>query len=133
MHILLIGLGGAIGSVLRFLLSQFATRVSAGMPLGALTHVLTGTLIANVVGSFLMGLMWSAGVGRLSLSPAVRDAITVGLLGGFTTFSTFANDTRVLFDGGLTGLALLNVLLNNALAILAAFAGFALGQRLRAA
>ncbi|MGE3182132.1 MAG: CrcB family protein [Phycisphaerae bacterium] len=130
MHIALIGIGGAVGSILRFLLSNFATRVNAGMPIGDLSHVLTGTLIANALGSFLMGFMWSTGATRLHLTAQARDAITIGLLGGFTTFSTFANDTRVLFASGLQWMALLNIILHNTLAILGAFAGFALGQRL---
>ena len=100
----LIGLGGALGSVARHGINVLARQYSPAMrfPLG--------TLVVNLVGCGLIGAL--AGLvasGRLPLRLPAREFIFVGLLGGFTTFSTFGLDTVTLFRTGDTSLAVWNV------------------------
>jgi len=88
----LVALGGAIGSVLRWLVVlASAHRFGAGFP--------WGTLAVNLAGSFLIGLVaeWSAGG---VLSPAARIFLATGILGGFTTFSAFSLETLILGRDG---------------------------------
>jgi fluoride exporter len=91
--ILLIGLGGGLGSIARYLTVQLAAWL-----LGP--QLPWGTLAVNMVGGFLMGLVTGAFEGRTH-DPALRLAITTGVLGGFTTFSAFSLDAvRLLQDEG---------------------------------
>ncbi|SLN38256.1 Putative fluoride ion transporter CrcB [Pseudoruegeria aquimaris] len=109
--------GGAIGAVGRYLTGVAVLRVlGAGFPLA--------TLIVNVIGSFAMGVLivTLAHRGSMHLAPF----LTVGMLGGFTTFSAFSLDTIVLFERGETGLALLYVALSVLASIGAVFAGMTL-------
>ena len=90
--LLFIFLGGGLGAVLRYGLSHFS-RVVLGASVG-------GTLAANLVGAFLMGLLmaWSGTSERLS--PSVQLGLTAGLLGGLTTFSTFSFETLEFLKNG---------------------------------
>ena len=92
---LLVALGGAAGSVLRYGVGRLAAHW-----LGADT--VAGTLAVNLVGSFALGLLATLFITRsgLGLSPELRTMATVGLLGGFTTFSTLAYDGVRLLSGG---------------------------------
>jgi len=75
-------LGGALGTGARYLLSGWAPRwLGAAFPYG--------TLLCNVVGSFLMGLVMALGLSATLFSPTTRLVLTTGVLGGFTTYSTF--------------------------------------------
>lgn len=96
-HMLQVALGGAIGSALRY-----GVNVSAGRAFG--TGFPWGTLIVNVVGSFVMGLL----VAVLAQKGGMRFApfLMTGVLGGFTTFSAFSLDTMTLWERGAHGLAL---------------------------
>ena len=85
-HILAIAVGGALGSVLRFLASSW-TYQSLG------SDFPYGTLLVNVVGSLLMGLLYTLLVERAALDPIWRAGLVVGVLGGFTTFSAFSMET----------------------------------------
>lgn len=106
--VLLVALGGALGSVLRHLVSVFAaTQLGTAFPYG--------TLAVNVVGSALIGL--AAGLG---LSGEARLFLVTGLLGGFTTFSAFSLETGALFERS-PALAMLYVIASVGLG-LAAFA-----------
>lgn len=98
-----------------------AAGVSARYALGQLTPSLWATLAINVVGSLLLGVLVAQG---RSLSPEVRDALGVGFLGGFTTFSTFSVQTVLEADGGRPGTALLYVVASVGLGVAAAAAGF---------
>jgi CrcB protein len=92
---LLIALGGALGSVLRFFLSQtVAEHFGTAFP--------WGTLIINVTGSFVIGFLWSLTEpdGRWLASPALRLFLMVGICGGYTTFSAFSLQTLNLARGG---------------------------------
>ncbi len=100
----LIGVGGALGSMARHGVNIFARHYSPAMrfPLG--------TVLVNLAGCALIGAL--AGLvasGRLPLRLPAREFIFVGLLGGFTTFSTFGLDTITLLRTGDTGLALWNI------------------------
>jgi fluoride exporter len=121
---LMVGAGGAIGSMLRYGVSQL---VLGSWP--ALRFPLA-TLIVNVVGCFAFGLL--AGLlasSRLSLQPQWREFVFVGMLGGFTTFSAFAGDVVLLTRGGLTSFAVTNVFANVLLAISALYVGLLIGLR----
>lgn len=92
-NILAIAVGAAIGANLRYSLSLWAAqRWGASFPYG--------TLIVNVIGSFLIGLVLVLATTRLSLSEPVRLLIVTGLLGGFTTFSSLSFETYTLITNG---------------------------------
>jgi CrcB protein len=86
--ILLVALGGAAGSVARFLVVTAAGRMMAGWPLG--------TLVVNVVGSLAIGVAYVLLAQRAAIAPLV----VAGFLGGFTTFSAFSLDAMKLWEGG---------------------------------
>lgn len=92
-QLLTVALGGALGSVGRYLFVVHATRLM-GMDFP------WGTLGVNVLGSFLMGLLIGAGTLVLEMSQEVRLFLAVGFLGGFTTFSSFSLDAMTLFQRG---------------------------------
>lgn len=89
-----VALGGAIGSVTRFLLGTwFLQRLGPGFP--------WGTLTINVSGAFAIGIVMELAQTRLGLNPYVRLFLATGILGGYTTFSTFAYETYLLGHDGL--------------------------------
>jgi CrcB protein len=98
-QIVAIALGGALGSVGRFLFAGWVGRV-----LGI--NFPWGTLAVNVVGGLIMGLLVGVMAQAWSVSPAIRAFLTVGVLGGFTTFSAFSLETVLLFQRGDTLAAL---------------------------
>lgn len=114
-NVLLVALGGSIGAVLRYLLSIFMIQVfGSSFPFG--------TLLVNVIGSFLMGAIYA--LGQLShISPEFKALIGVGLLGALTTFSTFSNETLLLMQAGHWIKATLNVLLNVSLCLFMVYLG----------
>jgi fluoride exporter len=113
--IFLVALGGAAGSVARYL-----TTLSLAQLLG--THFPWGTLSVNIVGSFLMGLVIALGSHKLQMSNETRVLLTTGFLGGFTTFSAFSLDFALLFDRKDYMLAALYLAGSVSLSILALFA-----------
>jgi len=106
-----------------------AAGVTARYAVGLLTPSLWATLAVNVLGSLLLGLLVE--VGR-DLPDAVRTAVGVGFLGGFTTFSTFSVQAVLEAEGGRVGTAALYVALSVALGIAAAAVGYGLGRGLMA-
>jgi fluoride exporter len=121
--LLLIAVGGAVGSVGRYLLSGFANRISNAI------HFPVGTLTVNLIGSFIIGLLWGW-FEHNDFSSPMRSLLFVGILGGFTTFSAFSLETLILFRDGHIKIALLNVILNNVVGIGLAFLGYALTRQL---
>ncbi len=118
--ILLLAAGGAIGTVLRYSVSGFAYKVSDGI-------FPWGTLVVNLAGSFIIGLLW--GLFEIeTISSNVRNFVFIGILGGFTTFSTFALESFNLFRDGEVKLALTNLIASNVLGILLVFAGFIIAR-----
>ncbi len=121
--LLLIALGGAIGSVLRYLVALWMHRLTgAGFP--------WGTLAVNVTGCLLIAVLHALFTGPPPAVTPVREelrlALLVGLLGGFTTFSTFGLETLTLLQDARYAAASAYVLLSNTLGLAAAAAGFLL-------
>jgi CrcB protein len=116
--LLLIGAGGAVGSVLRYLLGQWVGH-AGGFPVA--------TLLVNVTGCLAIGL--AAGAcrpgGAWPLREDVQLALMVGLLGGYTTFSTFGRETLGLIEAGRWGLAAGYVAASNVLGMGAVWVGWA--------
>lgn len=116
---LLIGIGGAIGSVARFWMSgQVAIRFGQTFPLG--------TLVVNVTGSFVIGLLaaLSAPEGRWLMSPTLRQFFMIGICGGYTTFSSFSLQTLVLAQEGEWFHVVLNSIASFALCLFAVWLGY---------
>ena len=117
MKILLVFIGGGLGATARY----FVTTILAGK----LGNFPVGTMTANILGSFLMGLVVGIIAGRASLEN-VRLFTAVGFLGGFTTFSTFSAETLALIQGGQIFSAAANILLSVAAGLAACLAGLTL-------
>jgi CrcB protein len=114
--VLMAAMGGAIGAAGRYLVSVGTMRlIGIGFP--------WGTLIVNVAGSLVMGLMIEAFALRYSVSNEVRTLLATGILGGFTTFSAFSLDFAVLMERKAQGLAMVYLGSSVGLSILALFAG----------
>ena len=114
--LMFIAVGGALGAVMRFL-SQATVYELVGKTFPY------GTLFVNVTGSFLMGLLSIFLVEKFNLSAEWHLAILVGVLGSFTTFSTFSLETLVLFEQGDMYKAMTNILLSVMLCVAAVWAG----------
>lgn len=117
MRLLLIGIGGAVGSVLRYLLSG---AVQAGT--GA-TDFPVGTLVVNLIGCFVIGVLAELSESRGVLSAETRGLLVVGLVGGFTTFSTFANETLSAMRERAMLIAVSNVVLSVVVGLAAVWLG----------
>jgi CrcB protein len=121
MKVWLVALGGALGSVARYGLTQLVT--------GLVPHTFPfGTFLVNAIGCAVFGVIAGAGEARGFLSPPVRAFCLIGLLGGFTTFSSYAFDAVTLARGGTWGLAALNAAGQVFVGLAAVAAGFWLGR-----
>ena len=117
--VLAIAVGGAIGAVARHYASgQVMRLVGMGFPFG--------TLFVNVAGSFAMGALIEIMALRWSVGPELRGFLTVGILGAFTTFSTFSLDFAALTERGQLSLAVLYAVVSVALSVAGLFAGMQL-------
>ena len=118
--ILWVGFGGFLGSISRYLLSGYVQYLlrSTGFPYG--------TLAVNLIGCLLIGFLSQWVETRGFLSPDARLFVFVGLLGGFTTFSTFGNETMNLWQIGSSVAAFSNVALHVVLGVGAAWLGHAI-------
>ncbi len=122
-QLLAIAGGGALGAVLRFLMSSNIYRIfGRDFPYG--------TLAVNVLGSFAMGLIFILIVERGVLSAEWRSVIIIGFLGAFTTFSTFSIETLGLLESGELSRAALNIFLSVALCLVATWLGLLIGRQL---
>jgi fluoride exporter len=116
-----VAVGGAVGSVLRLLLGTFIQQRSG------LTFPV-GTLIVNVTGCFLLGFLVRYAVATPAISPEVRGMLTVGLCGGYTTFSTFSYEVATLLEDGAHNRALLYILASVAVSLAGIFLGFGMAR-----
>jgi len=117
---LLIGLGGAIGAVARYIVSGIDYKWSFGI-------FPVSTLIVNLSGSFVIGFLWGL-FEVVAVSSNLRMFVFIGILGGFTTFSTFALENFNLLKDGERNIAFLNILISNMLGIGLVFAGYLIAK-----
>lgn len=121
--ILLVALGGALGSVARYLTGVLTTRLfGPSFP--------WGTLIVNIAGSFAIGVLVELIARRLNASMEMRLFLVTGVMGGFTTLSSFSLDFATLFERGDLRLAFAYVAATLVISLAAVFAGLALGRAL---
>jgi len=122
-NLLLVGLGGAIGSISRYYLAFVIAGVTGpGFPFG--------TVLINILGSFVIGWFadFTAAYGRMPASDSARAFVMAGICGGFTTFSAFSLQTIELLRAGQIGRAAINVVGSVLLCLLATALGMRLAQ-----
>ena len=119
--LLMIGLGGAIGSMARFGLGNFVQARAGG-------EFPAGTMLINVTGSLLLGFLLRFSLDTATVSPEMRLLLTTGICGGFTTFSTFAYESVQLIERGEYGRASIYVIGSVILSLLATVLGIALAR-----
>lgn len=118
--LLYIAIGGAAGALLRYSVSGVTYRyIDGSLP--------WGTLAVNLIGCFAIGFLWQI-FEVVGSSPQSRAFIFIGILGSFTTFSTFGLESFNLLRDGQVGYALFNIILSNALGLGLVFAGFILSR-----
>jgi CrcB protein len=119
--LLLVGAGGFVGSVLRWLAARAVTAGTAD------SRLPLGTLAVNVIGCLAIGALFGAANERDWLTPELRLLLVTGLLGGFTTYSAFAYETHALGREHGIPLAVVNAAIQLALGALATWLGWRLG------
>lgn len=121
MRILLIGVAGLIGTLGRYWLSDIvARRYGETFPLG--------TLVVNLVGCFLAGLLFYLLQERFPINQTLRTVIMIGFLGGFTTFSAYGLQTFMLLRDGEFAFAALNLIVSNVVGLLLVWAGYTVAR-----
>ena len=121
--LLLIAVGGAVGAVLRYGASiSVYSLLGRGFPYG--------TLFVNVTGSLLMGILSVLMLERFDIGPEWRAAILVGVLGSFTTFSTFSIETLNLLEQGDLMRAMANIVLSVLICLVAVWFGVLIGRQI---
>ena len=118
---LLVGIGGCLGSILRFWLGSYI-----GSKMG--TRFPYGTFVVNITGSFLVGLVFAWLTVRTSWSPNWRYLIPIGFIGGYTTFSSFEYETLRTIQDGQIGLGLLYVAASVVVGFVAVWGGMIAGR-----
>jgi len=122
MKLLAVMFGGALGASLRYFTTLAATRMlGKDFPYG--------TLLVNVSGSLLMGLLSGLFISKIAVSEEWRLLLLTGILGAFTTFSAFSIETIALFDQGAIARAVLNILLNVFLCLAAVWIGLIVARQ----
>jgi len=121
LKLVFIALGGSLGALARYGLSTWVLRHQgrSAIPLG--------TFAVNALGCLAIGVVMGLVVGRDQLGTTTRLFVLVGMLGSFTTFSTFGYETFELLRAGHVGAALMNVAANTAVGLVAVWIGFGLG------
>jgi CrcB protein len=117
----LVCLGGAIGTGARYLIATMAPRLFG-------TSFPYGTLAVNLIGSFCLGAIMHVGLTTTVISPTMRVVLATGVMGGFTTYSTFNYETLELLREGAVGLAGLNVATTVVLCLLGGAMGASLAR-----
>jgi fluoride exporter len=121
MQLIAIGVGGAIGALARYLLGGAVHRLIPGF-------FPYGTFVVNVLGCIVFGLIVGIAESRFAIGPIARAFLLIGVLGGFTTFSSFTYETFELVRGGQVWPALVNVMGQVGLGFLGLWAGFGLAR-----
>ncbi len=121
--LLFIGIGGGVGSILRFLIAEGVQKLTGGI-------FPWGILVVNLVGCFAIGFLASLLTGPWLIDEKYQALIMVGILGGLTTFSTYAFQTVDLTRGDDFFFALGNFLLSNLLGFIAVWLGLRLAQEM---
>ena len=114
LNCVIVGIGGFIGTVCRYLIGLLPIETNSGFPVK--------TLMINVLGSFVIGLITALAVKNKGLNEQIILMLKVGVCGGFTTFSTFAYESTDLIKSGHAGIALAYVCTSIILGVLAVFA-----------
>ncbi len=134
LKLLLIAVGGAIGTLARYGLNGLISEhQSRHLPLPVLFPL--GTMIVNVTGCFVIGVIAAVSdpsLGRGGIKPEWRDFLMVGVCGGYTTFSSFGLQTLNLARDGEWGWALLNVIGSNVLCLVGVYLGWVCGRLVQA-
>jgi len=116
-----IALAGLVGTLLRYWLSGFVARqYGETFP--------WGTMAVNLIGCLLTGVVFCLTEERFLVSPTLRTVVLIGLLGGFTTFSSYGLQTFTLLRDGEFGFAILNVIASNILGLFMVWIGYVLGR-----
>jgi CrcB protein len=119
--VLLVFIFGGFGSACRYLLGGWVIELAGpGFPYGTIT--------INAIGSFLIALIMAVSLNSTLISPNMRIALTTGIMGGFTTYSTFNYESVSLFNQGALLLGSLNILVTVVICLVTGFAGLALGR-----
>ena len=114
---------GFAGAIARYLVDgAVASRAPGALP--------WGTLVVNVSGSFMLGLLFALSADRAVLPAEIRGPLLIGFIGAYTTFSTYMLESWRLIESGAIGLALLNVLGSVAVGLIAVFVGLRVGRAL---
>ena len=114
-NILIIGLGGFLGANLRYF---------SGLLMNKYYHEMFSTLLVNMIGSFLIALFYGYINDKNIMSEELRFLIPIGILGSFTTFSTFSYTTLILFQDGNIIRGMLNIVLSITFCLMFAYLGF---------
>jgi fluoride exporter len=123
MPIVLIAVGGAAGAVARYVVdSMVSQRTASAFP--------WGTLVVNLSGSFVLGLLFAWTVERGVLPASARAPLMIGFLGAYTTFSTLMLESWRLIEDGAVGMAAANLIGSSVLGLSAVFVGLAIGRAL---
>ena len=120
---ILVGIAGLAGTLLRYWISGFvARRYGETFPVG--------TMVVNVLGFLIAGAVFNLTEERFLVNPTLRTVILIGLLGGFTTFSSYGLQTFTLLRDGEFGLATLNIVGSNVLGLMMVWVGYGLVKAL---
>ncbi|NPD44726.1 MULTISPECIES: fluoride efflux transporter CrcB [unclassified Lentimicrobium] len=120
MKFLYLALGGSIGAILRYLVSLYSIKfLACGFPIG--------TLLVNLIGSFLIGFAFVL-LGREQIAPNLKIFLFIGIFGSFTTFSTYMFESYEFFKMGDIKMALSYIAISNILGLLMVYLGFVLAE-----
>lgn len=123
MPLILVGIGGFAGAIARYLVDgAVSSRMAGAFP--------WGTLVVNLSGSFILGLLFALTAERAILPAEIRGPVLIGFVGAYTTFSTYMLESWRLVEDGAITLAAVNIVGSTALGLLAVVAGLALGRLL---
>ena len=118
--LLYIGVGGALGAIARYLMSSWIVSLSGGSAFPF------GTFTVNILGAFLLGILSQVATQSPGFGPDLRALVMIGLLGAFTTFSTFSSESFALLEANRMGLMAINIFGSVGLGLIAVWAGRAI-------